>query len=160
MSGQRECLSRRGRAGPLAQGSGLGLQGWPAPHTEASRVGFGQVFRCLDAYVNFLQRFSVGNVESAGFAAKGGDYWDPVRCRGVIPDARTEAKGKGLGGLSVMRCPGASVPTGLKSQTRALFPRASSPTPDFLLSANFVLSLVYGKRALEFSWCKALVNVS
>lgn len=58
---------------------GKGFQGWPVPHTEPSRVGFGQVFRCLDAYVNFLQRFSVGNLGSAGYAAKGGDCWDPVR---------------------------------------------------------------------------------
>lgn len=83
--------------GPLAWGNGLGLQGWPAPHTEASRAGFGQVFRCLDADVNFLQRFSVGNVESAGYAAKGGDCWYPVGPSGVIPEVRTEARGRSWG---------------------------------------------------------------
>lgn len=81
----------RGEGGALARGRGLGLQRWPAPHPEASRGGFGQVFQCLDACVNFLQ-FSVGNVESAGSGAKGGDCRDPVRCMGVIPEVRTEAK--------------------------------------------------------------------
>lgn len=76
----------------MARGNGLGFQGWPAPRTEASRVGFGQVFWCLDAYVNFLQRFSVGSMESAGYTAKGGDCWYPVGPRGVISEVRTEAK--------------------------------------------------------------------
>lgn len=78
MSGQRAFVKER-EGGPLAWEKGLGFQGWLVPHTEPSRVGFGQVFRCLDAYVNFLQRFSVGNVETAAYAAKGGDCWDPVR---------------------------------------------------------------------------------
>lgn len=78
--------------GPFAWGDRLGFLGWPAPHTEASRVGFGQVFRCLDAYVNFLPRFSVGNMESARRAAKGGDCWYPVRPRGVPPEFGTEAR--------------------------------------------------------------------
>lgn len=95
---QRVFVKER-EGGPLAQGNGLGFQGWPVPHTEASRVGFGQVFLCLDAYVNFLQRFSVGNVESAGWGAKGGDCWDPVGHRNVIPEVRIEAKGRGLGNL-------------------------------------------------------------
>lgn len=79
----------------VCQGAG-GRGHWLRETGWGSRVGFGQVFRCLDAYVNFFQRFSVGNVESVGFVAKGGDYWDPVRCRGVIPEVRTEAKGRGL----------------------------------------------------------------
>lgn len=40
-------------------GKWAGVQGWPAPRTEASRAGFGQAFRCLDAEVNFLQRFQL-----------------------------------------------------------------------------------------------------
>ena len=52
----RACVSER-EGGPLAWGSRPGFQRWPAPHPEASRGGFGQVFRCLDACVSFLQRF-------------------------------------------------------------------------------------------------------
>lgn len=36
-------------------------------------------------------------MEPAGYEAKGGDCRDPVRHRGVIPEARTEAKGRRLG---------------------------------------------------------------
>lgn len=118
--------------GPLARGNGLGFQGWPAPHTEASRVGFGQVFWCLDAYVNFLQRFWAGNMEPAGCGAKGGDCRDPIRHRGVIPEARIEAKAR-VGGTF---CHALSVPTGLQiiDLCPALCHASSSVPPFFFYS--------------------------
>lgn len=36
-------------------------------------------------------------MEPAGYGAKGGDCRDPARHRGVIPEARTEAKARGRG---------------------------------------------------------------
>lgn len=76
---------------------GWGCRGGQRRIQRPARAGFGQVFRCLDADVNFLQRFSVGNVESAGYAAKGGDCWYPVGPSGVIPEVRTEARGRSWG---------------------------------------------------------------
>lgn len=66
----REDICQGVEGGPLAAGSGLGLQGWPAPCMEASGVGLGRVPWCLDAYVNFLQRFSVGKADPAGCGAR------------------------------------------------------------------------------------------
>lgn len=91
---------REGEGEPLAWGNGLGFQGLPAPATYRGQQGWvWPSVQCLVAYVNFLQRFSVGNVESAGYAAKGGDCWYPVRPRGMILEVRTEARGGNLGNL-------------------------------------------------------------
>lgn len=129
MGGEGVCQGEGGRATGMGKWAGVagvasaayrGQQGrvWPSVPVSGCRCEFPP------------KVFKVGNGESAGYAAKGGDCWYPVGPRGVIPEVRTEARGK-LGELSVMRPPGASVPTGLHIWTSALFFRDSSPSPDF-----------------------------
>lgn len=84
-------------------GRAIGSRKWagvPGVASTAYRGLQGRVWpsvECLDDYVNFLQRFSVGNMESAGSGARDGDCQDPVRHRGVVPEVRTEAKGRSEG---------------------------------------------------------------
>lgn len=97
-----------GREG-VCQGEGgraIGVGKWPGVPAVASAASRGQqgwvwpnvlVSGCL---CEFPPKFSVGNVGSAGSGAKGGDCPDPVRCGAVIPEVRTEAKGRGLGNFS------------------------------------------------------------
>lgn len=50
------CQGEGGRA--TGVGKWAGVAGVASAAYRGQRVGFGQVFRCLDADVNFLQRFS------------------------------------------------------------------------------------------------------
>jgi hypothetical protein len=84
-------LSRRGRAGHWPQGAGLGLQGCPVPHSEASRVGLGEVHWSGCLCESPLQVFSWQS-RICWIRSKGVDCRDPAGPRPVIPEVRTEAK--------------------------------------------------------------------
>lgn len=90
------CQGEGGRATGVGKWAGVagvasaayrGQQGWVWPSVPVSGC------RC-----EFPPKvFKVGNGESAGYAAKGGDCWYPVGPRGVIPEVRTEARGRSWG---------------------------------------------------------------
>lgn len=95
--GQRGRMTRIGRAGywPGEMGWCSAVSSAAAPRGQQERVWPSiPVSGCL---CEFPPNFSAGNVGSAGSRAKGGDCQDPVRSRIVIPEIRTDAKGRGLG---------------------------------------------------------------
>lgn len=71
MSGQRAFVKER-EGGPLARGMGWGSRGVQRRVQRPAGLGLA---KCSSVWMplNFLQRFSVGNVGLAGYAAKGGD---------------------------------------------------------------------------------------
>ena len=78
-------LGKRAGVPAVASTTSRGQQGWFWPSVPVSG--------CL---CKFPPKVSFGNVGSAGSGAKGGDCWDPIRCRSVIPEVGTEAKGRVL----------------------------------------------------------------
>lgn len=92
-------------------------------------------------------------MEPAGCGAKGGDCRDPVRHRGVIPEARIEAKAR-VGGTF---CHALSVLTGLQIIDLCLaLCHASSSVPHF----SFTLRLSPGPNMLNRNLVVFLVQSS
>jgi hypothetical protein len=82
-------LGKRAGVPAVASTTSRGQQGWFWPSVPVSG--------CL---CKFPPKVSFGSVGSAGSGAKGGDCRDPIRCRSVIPEVGTEAKGRGLENFS------------------------------------------------------------
>lgn len=152
MSGQRGHLSRRGRAGHEPWGTGL--QGWPAPHPEARRVGLGWVHWCLDAHVNFLYRFSVGRVQlldmEQGCGLSGSCWAQACDTRG-----QNRSQIKGLAELSAVLCPETSVPIRLHIIGRIFALPQALLLLSFLLILDFIPELICWKG----SWYKVSLLV-
>lgn len=113
------CQEEGGRA--IGSGKWAGVPGVASTAYRGLQSRVWPSVECLDDYVNFLQRFSVGNMESAGSGARDGDCQDPVRHRGVVPEVRTEAKGRGEGSFFSYTVLEPKFCWDCKLHTRALF---------------------------------------
>ena len=160
VSGQRACLSGTGRVGHWHGQMGWGSSGRQhPPRTEASRAGFGQEFRCLDAYVSFLQRFSVGNVESAAVQPRVG-IAGILLGLGVWYQRSEQKPGEGAWGPFCR-----ALPWSLRSnritdyRPEPLSLMLAFLFPIFHLISDWILDSACWKGTLEFSWCTALTVV-
>lgn len=145
----REDICQGVEGGPLAAGSGLGLQGWPAPCMEASGVGLGRVPRCLDAYVNFLQRFQLAKLtlldveQGCGLS---GSCWAPA----CDTRGRNRSQREVLGASCHALCWSLSGHRGAHCTPQLCFPRAGSHVWVFPLVLDFISESPCPKGTLVF----------